>query len=150
MLFRRNFIDYVKCDITVKDVTNINRVVGIGTTLHKFVFSNVKEVFLPCVSYHLSQTHVQLFAPQIYHQINGIYSEVYDIWVSMYLTDHQIHIPVDRERKNPPIVYNSFVLDSEKRFIGTQMRSALSHTILCKLEMFGDLYFINNTQVIGL
>jgi hypothetical protein len=34
--FCSNFIDYVQCDIPVRDVTNVNKVVGIGTTLHKF------------------------------------------------------------------------------------------------------------------
>ena len=50
-LFRSDFFDYVKFDISVKDVTKINRAIGIGTTLHKFINSNGKEVFLPCVSY---------------------------------------------------------------------------------------------------
>ena len=49
-------IDYLKCDIPVKDVTNINKVIGIDNTLNKFINSNGKEVFLPCVFYHLTQT----------------------------------------------------------------------------------------------
>jgi methylglyoxal synthase len=32
--FRSDFIDYVKCAIPVRDVTKVNAVVGIGTTLH--------------------------------------------------------------------------------------------------------------------
>ena len=40
--FRSNFVEYVKCDIRAKDVTNINRVVGIGTTLQKSINLNVK------------------------------------------------------------------------------------------------------------
>jgi hypothetical protein len=35
--FRSDFIDYVKCEIPVRDVTKVNTVVGIGTTLHKCV-----------------------------------------------------------------------------------------------------------------
>ena len=34
--FRSDFIDYVKCDIPIRDVTKVNRVIGIGTTLNKF------------------------------------------------------------------------------------------------------------------
>ena len=34
--FRSDFIDYVQCDIPVRDVTKVNKVIGIGTTLHKF------------------------------------------------------------------------------------------------------------------
>ena len=43
---RSDFIDYVKCDISVKDVTKVNGVIGIGTTLHKIVETNGKDVFL--------------------------------------------------------------------------------------------------------
>ena len=62
-LFRSNFIYFFEYDIPVKDVTKINRVIGIGATLHKFINSNGKEGFLPCVSYQLIQTDVQLFSP---------------------------------------------------------------------------------------
>jgi len=33
--FRSDFIDYVECDMPVRDVTKVNKVIGIGTTLHK-------------------------------------------------------------------------------------------------------------------
>ncbi len=46
-----DFIDYVKCKIDVHDITKVNKVVGIGTTLHKFVDNNGNHVYLPCVSY---------------------------------------------------------------------------------------------------
>ena len=39
-LFKSDFIDYVKCDIPVKYVNKVNRVIGIGKTLHKFIESN--------------------------------------------------------------------------------------------------------------
>ena len=48
--FRSDFIDYVPCNVAVKDMTKVNRVIGIGTALHKFVDTKGKEVFLPCVS----------------------------------------------------------------------------------------------------
>ena len=83
--FRINFIDYVKCDIMVKYVTRINRVMGIGTALHKYINSDGKEVVLPCVSYHLTKNVVWLFSPQTYHHIHGGYSEVYYSRVSIYL-----------------------------------------------------------------
>jgi len=52
--FWSDFIDYVKCEIPVRDVTKVNTVVGIGTTLHKFTDINGNPVYLPCVSYHSS------------------------------------------------------------------------------------------------
>jgi len=42
--FRSDFIDYVKCEIPVRDVTKVNTVVGIGTTLHKFTDINGNPV----------------------------------------------------------------------------------------------------------
>ena len=48
--FMSDFIDYVEFYIPVKDVTKVNRVIGIGTTLHKFIESNGRDIFLPCIS----------------------------------------------------------------------------------------------------
>ena len=55
--FRRDFIGNLKCNIPVKDLTGINRYIGIGATLYKFINSNVKEIFLPCVSYNFTQNY---------------------------------------------------------------------------------------------
>jgi hypothetical protein len=38
--FWSDFIDYVECEIDVCNITKLNKVVGIGTTLHKFVDNN--------------------------------------------------------------------------------------------------------------
>ena len=62
-LFMSDFIDYVEAEISVKDVTKFNKVIGIGTTLHKFWNDKGKSVFLPCVSYHMPTTDVRLFSP---------------------------------------------------------------------------------------
>ena len=48
--FSSNFIDYVECGIDVRDVTKVNKVIRIGTTLHKFVDVAGNNVYLPCVS----------------------------------------------------------------------------------------------------
>ena len=52
--FRSDFIDCVKCDILVKYVTKVNRFIGIGTTLHKFIKSNSQDIFFSCISYHIN------------------------------------------------------------------------------------------------
>ena len=75
-LFRSDFIDYVKCDIPFKDITKGNRVIGIGTTLHKFIESNGQDICLSYISYHLTQTYVPLFSTQTYHQIYVVHSLV--------------------------------------------------------------------------
>ena len=68
--FRSDFINYVEAEISVKDVTKVNKVIGIGTTLHKFLNDKGKSVFLLCVLYHLPTTYVRLFSPQTYHQMH--------------------------------------------------------------------------------
>ena len=59
--FCSDFIDFVECEIDVRDITKVNKAVGIGTTLHRFVDTSGNDVYLPCVSYHLPSTDVQLF-----------------------------------------------------------------------------------------
>ena len=107
--FRSDFIYYVEADISVKDFTKINHVIGIGTTLHKFKNDKGKDVFLPCVSYHLPTTDVRLFSPQTYHQMHGGNSYLSSDCVEINLKDNRIFIPICRELDNLPIVYNSFV-----------------------------------------
>ena len=66
--FRGDFIHYTECSIPVNDNARTNMVVGIGTTLHKFLVDG-NELFLPCLSYHLPTADVRLFSPQTYHTI---------------------------------------------------------------------------------
>jgi hypothetical protein len=53
--FRSDFTDYVECEIDVHVITKVNKVVGIGTTLYKFMDNNSNHVYLPCVSYHSNE-----------------------------------------------------------------------------------------------
>jgi hypothetical protein len=92
--FCSDFINYVECDITVWDVAKDNKVMEIGTTLHKFTDTDGKLVFLPCVSYHLPQTDVCLFSPQTNHQMHGVYSEVYPQGIQMKLRTSTISITI--------------------------------------------------------
>jgi hypothetical protein len=66
--FCSDFIDYAECDIEICDVTKVNKVIGVGTTLHKFINVAGNNIYLPCVSYHLPSTDIRLFSPQVYHQ----------------------------------------------------------------------------------
>ncbi len=47
--FCSDFIDYLECDIEVRDVMKVNKVIGIGTTLHKIVDATGNNIYLPCV-----------------------------------------------------------------------------------------------------
>ena len=102
------------------------------------------------MSYHLTQTYVQLLYPQTYHHMHGGYSEMYDNQVIIYFNDNWIHIHIERVQKNLPIVYNSLVSYNEKKLISPQMHSLLSHTRQYNLDIFGDLSSMNNLQVLGI
>ena len=45
--FKSNFIYYDKCIIPVKNVTKVITIIGFRTTIHKFVDTNGKDLFLP-------------------------------------------------------------------------------------------------------
>ena len=145
--FRSDFIDYVECEINVRDVTKVNKVVGIGTTLHKFVDSVGNAVYLPCVSYHLPSTDVRLFSPPIYHQLHGGHSVVNGDEVEMKFPKEEaaISIPIDRNSTNLPIVYNSFVSENIKKKHASKFRSALHATELyAALDYFANMSLDQN------
>jgi hypothetical protein len=142
--FRSDFIDYVECDIDVRDVTKVNRVIGIGTTLHKFVDGSGNDIYLPCVCYHLPSTDVRLFSPQVYHQIYGGHSIVNGDEVVMRIRYEnnliKLAIPIDRGGTNLPIVRDSFVSDKIKKKLAHKFRSALIATgIYAALDYFANV-----------
>jgi hypothetical protein len=141
--FRSDFIDYVECEIDVRDVTKVNKVIGIGTTLHKFIDASGTAVYLPCVSYHLPTTDVRLFSPQVYHQIYGGHSIVNGDEVVMQVRNDggpiTITIPIDKEGTNLPIVRDSFVSQRVKNKHAHKFRSALTATgLYAALDYFAD------------
>ena len=111
----------------MKDVTKVNKVIGIGTTLHKFRNDKGKSVLLPCVSYHLPTTDVRLFSPQTYHQIHGGYSRINDDSVEMNLKNNKIVIPICHEQANLPIVFDSYVKTKQKNEVGPHIRSTMAY-----------------------
>ncbi len=51
--FLKDFIHYHLCDIPVKDISKVNRVIGVGMVMHKFQATNGKDIFFPGVSFHI-------------------------------------------------------------------------------------------------
>ncbi len=136
--FRSDFIDYVECDIPVWDVTKVNKVIGIGTTIHKFTDISGNPVFLPCVSYHLPQTEVRLFSPQTYHQMHGGYSKVYGQSIKMKLRTSSIHIDIIGIR---PICQLSMILLCQRRLsVGSRPFFSLAcvRQVFCFGFLWGD------------
>ncbi len=142
--FWSDFIDYVECEIDVCNITKANKVVGIGTTLHKFMDNNGNHVYLPCVSYHLPTTDVRLFSPQIYHQLHGDHSVVNGNEVEMKFCKEGvlISIHIDRNTTNLPVVNNSFMSEKVKREHASKFWSAF-HAI----GLYAALDYFANVSV---
>ena len=136
--FRSDFIDYVECQIQVRDISKSNTVVGIGTTLHRFTSSTGEPFWLPCLSYHLPSSEVRLFSPQTYHTIYGGKSCVEGDHVDIFLDKHTIPVPIDRETANVPMVHNSHVTPVDMKRIGPHVRSALP-AIDRRVDLFSGL-----------
>ncbi len=71
ILFKPGFFNYVKCSIPVCDISKVNEVIGIGTTIHKFVNTKGQFVYLPQVAYHFPSSKVCLFSPEVFHENCG-------------------------------------------------------------------------------
>ena len=95
--FWSDFIDCVEADIHLKDVTKINWVIGIGTTLHKFQNDQGKDIFLRYVLYHIPTTDVCLFSAQTFHQMHGIQSRMSAGSLEMYCKVDRIVVSIWRE-----------------------------------------------------
>jgi hypothetical protein len=139
--FRSDFIDYVEVDFEIRDITKANKVAGIGTTLHKFVDDKGGVIYLPMVAYHLPNTDVRLFSPQVYHQLHGGHSTVDGDNVKMTPSrGSTITIPIENGFSNLPCIYNSFVTDKVKREYASKMRSGLKASRLFPtLDFFGEM-----------
>ena len=111
-----------------------------------FIESNGKDIFLPCISYNLTQTDVRLLSPHTYHQMHGGYSAVHVNQVTMHLPFRSINIPVDLGVTNIPVVHNLFVTKHQKRETGPQMLLLLAYARLSKLDNFDDLNTIRSLQ----
>ena len=129
----------MECDIPVRDITKVNKVIGIGTTIHNFTNTDGKPVFLPCIPYYLPQTDICLFSPQIYHQMHGGYSKVYAQNIQMKLRTSTIIIMIKQGLTNLPVVHDSLVSEMDKCALGPLMRSGLSQMRIPVLDFLERL-----------
>ncbi len=94
------------------------------------------------VAYHLPNTDVRLFSPQVYHQLHGGHSDVDGDNVKMIPQGwgSTITIPIENGSSNLPCVYNSFVNDKVKKIYAFKMRSGLKASRLFpSLDFFGEM-----------
>ncbi len=126
--------------------------VGIGTTLHKFVDNNGNHVYLICVSYHLPSTDVRLFSPQIYHQLHGGHSVVNgDVVVMKFRKEGAlISIHINRNTTNLPVVHISFMSKKVKREHASKFWSALHATgLYAVLDYFANVSADQNLSTLS-
>jgi hypothetical protein len=125
----------------------VNKVIGIGTTSHKFTNTDGNPVFLPCVSYHLPQTDVCLFSPQTYHQTHSGYSKVNGQSIQMKLCTSTISIDIIWDQSNLPVVHDPYVSEKAKCGIGPLMWSGLCQTRLSTLKIFEQIDSVGSSIV---
>ena len=75
----------------------VKRVTRIGTTVHNSIDIKGNNVFLLCVSYHLTQNNVRLFSPQTYHHMYGGNYEVHCDHVNMRIPNYIIDISINSQ-----------------------------------------------------
>ncbi len=92
--FHSDFVDYIECQLPVKNISKTNMVIGIGTTLQKFMV-NDEPIWLPCLSYHLTSVKFCLFSPETYHTLYGDHSVVMGDNIYMFVGNHWISANID-------------------------------------------------------
>ena len=100
-----DFIDYVECSIPLNDIARTNMVIEIGTTLYIFSLDG-GPVYLPCLSYHLPSAAIRLLSAQTYHKLYGGHSAVFGDKTATIIDWMSIHIPINYEGGNIPLIYN--------------------------------------------
>ena len=56
----------------------------------------------------------------------------------IHLKDQNIKIPIDSKHRNLPVIKKYLVSSKEKEHLRPQLRSALAHSDLSKMDFFGD------------
>ncbi len=127
--FMKAFIHYHPCNIPVKDISKVNRMIGVGTVMHKLQANNQKDIFHPGVSFHLPTADIRLMSPQSYHQQWGGYSLVgkegvlMNLWCPDGKPSHVLEFQLD-ELLNTPTAVNVSCTAEERETIGPYLWSS--------------------------
>ncbi len=102
--------------------------IGIGTTIDKFVATKGQFVYLPQIAYHLLSSEVCLFSPQVYYQNCGGKSIIFGDQVEIHLTNwNHIDIPIYVFESNIPIIQNLMCIDAEKNEYGFSLGGSVNY-----------------------
>ncbi len=106
------------------DISKVNKFIGIGTTIHKFIDIIECFVYLSEVTYHLQPSKVCLsvLIPQVLYQSCSRKSNIYGDSVQILLPNwNYIDVHIDFFYSNIPIVWNSRCTESEKKKSGISL-----------------------------
>ena len=125
-------MDYVECDIDVKDISKLNKVIRFDTTSNKFTTTNGDLLCVPALSCHLPSADIWTFSPQAYHHLHGCSNELDGDKVVMHLKQqpdmpirHDIRIPIEHHQSNLPIIANTAYTKKELDTIRPYFKSAM-------------------------
>jgi hypothetical protein len=118
--YRADFIDYLPLDgATIKDITKVNKVLGVGTVMWKLKSRRGDEVFIPCVAYHMPECDIRLMSPQCYFQAHVGHAEMTEHMVTIHLPGvdkHIIDVPIDEETNLPAIMQPQTAKEEQLQF----------------------------------
>ena len=118
--YRADFIDYLPLEgATIKDISKVNNVLGVGTVMWKLKSRRGDEVFIPCVAYHMPECDIRLMSPQCYFQAHGGHAEMTEHMVTIYLPGidkHIIDVPIDKETNLPAIMQPQTTKEQQLQF----------------------------------
>ena len=95
--FKSEFVDNLQCDIPIKYISKVNKVIGIGTTIQNINNSKRDDVYLLCLMYHLPKAEISLFSPQTYYEMHGENRRIYSEIVEMNLSGHEVVIILEKK-----------------------------------------------------
>jgi hypothetical protein len=133
--FMKDFIHYHPCDIPVKDISKVDRVIGVSTVKHKFQATNGKDIFLPGVFFHLPTADIRLMSPQSYHQrwagysLGGKEGVLMNLWRPDGKPSHVLKFQLD-EHLNTPTVVNVSCTAEVWETIGPYLWSSCARHLL--------------------
>ena len=90
-------------EIPGKDVNNLNKSIGIETTIHRFLNGQGYCVYIQCFMYHLPKYNIHLFCPCTYHNMHGWKIIFYANRSKMHLSGNEVVVSIDRKLSNMTI-----------------------------------------------
>ena len=132
--YRADFIDYLPLEgATIKDISKVNKVLGVGTVMWKLRSRRGDEVFIPCVAYHMPECDIRLMSPQCYFQTHGGHAEMTEHMVTIHLPGvdkHIVEVPIDKVTNLPAIMQPQTSKDEQLQYGPHLLSTIIANTML--------------------